>query len=189
MLDSIQYTADASDNVAAAIAITAGILQGHTPQRPAYWIHTSGAGIFTYLDTDAQTYGTKRDDIVFDDWDGIERILNLSDHAFHRDVDKIVLDAARDHADVLRAVIISPTTVYVRNTHLLQKAVGRGLCSQRSIQVYELARTTLMRGKAPYIGAEKAYGCHVHIQDLTDLFLRFFQAALTKEEGIWGRDA
>lgn len=104
-------TADAADNVPAATAIAAGILQGHSPQRPAYWIHTSGAGIFSYLDTDAQTYGTVRDDI-FDDWTGIQRILNIPDHAFHRDVDKIVLDAAGAHPDVIRAAIISPTTVY-----------------------------------------------------------------------------
>lgn len=71
----------------------------------------------------------------------------------------------------------------------MQKGVGRGPCSQRSRQVYELARTTLMRGKAPYIGAGKSYGCHVHIHDLSDLFLQFFQAAMDKAEGMWGADA
>ncbi|PWY81555.1 NAD(P)-binding protein [Aspergillus sclerotioniger CBS 115572] len=177
--DIIIHCADASDNVVAANAIVTGILQGHNPQKPAYWIHTSGAGIFSYLDTDAQTYGMARDD-VFDDWYGIQRILNIPDHAFHRNVDKIVLDAARAHPDVLRAAIISPTTVY---------GIGRGPCSQRSRQVYELARTALRRGKAPYISPGQSFGCNVHIHDLTDLYIRFFQAALDRTEGLWGSDA
>ncbi|PYI03977.1 NAD(P)-binding protein [Aspergillus sclerotiicarbonarius CBS 121057] len=177
--DIIIHCADASDNTGAATAIATGILQGHSAQRPAYWIHTSGAGIFSYLDTDAQTYGTARDD-VFDDWDGVQRILNIPDHAFHRDVDKIVLDAAGAHSDVLRAAVICPTTVY---------GIGRGPCSQRSRQVYELARTTLVRGKAPYISPGQSYGCNVHIRDLTDLFLRVFQAAVKGEKRMWGPDA
>lgn len=52
-----------------------------------------------------------------------------------------------------------------------------------------MARTTLMNGKAPYIGLGQSRGCNVHIHDLTDLFLRFFQAALNKTEGIWGSNA
>jgi nucleoside-diphosphate-sugar epimerase len=104
-------SADAADNLPAAKSIAAGIIQGHTPERPAYWLHTSGAGIFSYIDEDEKTYGLKRAKI-FDDWDGVKEIVSIPDHAFHRDVDKIVLEAAADHADVLRAAIISPVTVY-----------------------------------------------------------------------------
>jgi hypothetical protein len=49
---------------------------------------------------------------IFDDWDGVKEIVSIPDHAFHRDVDKIVLEAAGSHVDVLRAAIISPVTVY-----------------------------------------------------------------------------
>lgn len=70
-----------------------------------------------------------------------------------------------------------------------KKGVGRGPCSQRSRQVYELSRTILERGKAPYIGAGKSRGCNVHIHDLADMHLRFFQAAIDKADGMWGPDA
>lgn len=104
-------TADAADNPTAASAIAAGIIQGHTPERPAYWIHTSGAGIFSYLDEDEKRYGLVRDK-VFDDWDDIQEIISIPDHAFHRNVDKIVFEATAKHPDVLHAAIVSPTTVY-----------------------------------------------------------------------------
>ena len=55
--------------------------------------------------------------------------------------------------------------------------------------MYELARNTLGCGKAPYISPGQSYGCNVHIHDLTNLFGRFFQAALDKVGGIWGPDA
>lgn len=95
----------------AATAIAAGIVQGHTPDKPAYWIHISGAGIFSYLDEDEKTYGLARVKI-FNDWDGIQEILSMPDHAFHRDVDKIVLEATAKYPDVIRAAIVSPNTVY-----------------------------------------------------------------------------
>ncbi|KAJ6009198.1 hypothetical protein N7522_004214 [Penicillium canescens] len=174
--DIIIHSADAADNLPAAKSIAAGIIQGHTPERPAYWLHTSGAGIFSYIDEDEKTYGMKRAKI-FDDWNGVKEIVSIPDHAFHRDVDKIVLEAAGDYADVLRAAIISPVTVY---------GVGRGPCSQRSRQVYELAWTTLKRGKAPIIGAGESMGTNVHIHDLTDLFLLFVKGALEGNELLWG---
>ncbi|KAJ5766951.1 uncharacterized protein N7511_004567 [Penicillium nucicola] len=172
-------SADAADNLPAAKSIVAGIVQGHTPERPAYWLHTSGAGIFSYIDEDEKTYGMKRAKI-FDDWDGIKEIVSIPDHAFHRDVDKVVLEAAGAHADVLRAAIISPVTVY---------GVGRGPCSQRSRQVYELARTTIKWGKAPIIGLGESMGTNVHIHDLTDLFVLFVQGALDGNELLWGPES
>ena len=104
-------TADAADHPTAARAISAGAIQGHTPERPAYWIHTSGAGIFSYLDEDEKRYGLAGDK-VFDDWDGIHEITSIPEHAFHRNVDKIVFEATANHPDVLHAAIVSPTTVY-----------------------------------------------------------------------------
>lgn len=49
---------------------------------------------------------------MFDDWDGIQEIISIPDHAFHRNVDKIVFEATAKHPDVLHAAIVSPTTVY-----------------------------------------------------------------------------
>jgi hypothetical protein len=97
--------------VPAAQAILRGALERNNPTNPVYWIHTSGAGIFSYLDTDKGVYG-KRGEKVYDDWEGITEITSLPDHALHRDVDKIVLQAGAEHSRVLKTAIISPVTVY-----------------------------------------------------------------------------
>ncbi|OGM48620.1 hypothetical protein ABOM_001954, partial [Aspergillus bombycis] len=174
--DIIIHTADAADHVGAAQAILAGIVKGHTAERPAYWLHTSGAGIFSYIDTDTGTYGIRRDK-VYNDLEGINDILTIPDHAFHRNVDKIVLEAGEKYSSILKPAIISPTTVYGR---------GRGPCSQRSRQVYEMAKWTLERKKAPIIGNGESRGCDIHILDLTSLYELLFDAALSGHDGLWG---
>ena len=74
-------------------------------------MHISGAGIFSYLDEDEKTDGLARDKI-FNDWDDIGEILDIPNHAFHRKVDDLVLTATAKYSDVMRAAIVSPSTVY-----------------------------------------------------------------------------
>lgn len=110
-LTSILDTADASDHLHAAQAIIRGALEGHDEEHPVYLLHTSGTGILSFLDTENGVYGERRDKI-YDDLEGVQDILSFPDHAFHRDVDKFVLGAGAEHTKVLKAAIISPTTVY-----------------------------------------------------------------------------
>ncbi|KAE8153197.1 hypothetical protein BDV25DRAFT_137101 [Aspergillus avenaceus] len=177
--DIIIHTADSADHVQSAEAIRAGILKGHTADRPVYWLHTSGAGIFSYLDTDEGTYGIQREKI-YNYLDGIQDILTIPDHAFHRAVDKIALEAGEDYPHIVKTAIVSPTTVYGR---------GRGACSQRSRQVYELATRTLEQQNAPIIGEGKSIGCSIHIKDLTNLYGLLFDAALSNSSNLWGGEA
>lgn len=102
--------ADASDHVGSAKAIAAGLVAGHTRENPGYWLHTGGTGILTFEDSDSGEFGPS--DKVYDDWDGVEELLNLPDHAFHRNVDQIVLDAAAKYADVLKVALVCPPTIY-----------------------------------------------------------------------------
>lgn len=95
----------------AAKAIAAGLVAGHTKEKPGYWLHTGGTGILTFEDSDKGTFGNKSDK-VYDDWEEVEELLNLPDHAFHRNVDKLVLDAAVKHADVLKVALVCPPTIY-----------------------------------------------------------------------------
>jgi hypothetical protein len=37
-------TADSSDHEGAARAIAAGLAEGHTAEKPGYWLHTGGTG-------------------------------------------------------------------------------------------------------------------------------------------------
>lgn len=90
-----------------------------------YWLHTSGAGLFSFADTENKIYGEKGDKI-YDDMRDIQEITNFPDHAFHRDVDKVVLEAGANHPQVLKVAIISPVTVYGKTSRSM-------LCMEESI--------------------------------------------------------
>ncbi|GAA88672.1 nucleoside-diphosphate-sugar epimerase [Aspergillus luchuensis IFO 4308] len=161
-------------------AIAQGALEGHTEERPVYWLHTSGAGIFSFSDTENKVYGEKGEKI-YDDVQDIHEIVNFPDHAFHRDVDKAVLEAGSVRPGVLKTAIVSPVTVYGR---------GRGPCSQRSRQIYELAKLTIQRQKVPIIGRGLSFATDIHIEDLTSLYVILFEKALSKQDdGLWGPEA
>ncbi|KAJ6006786.1 hypothetical protein N7451_004730 [Penicillium sp. IBT 35674x] len=179
--DIVLHAADASDHAGAAKAIAAGLVAGHTEQNPGYWLHTGGTGILTFEDSDSGIYGNKSEK-VYDDWEGVEELLTLPDHAFHRNVDQLVLEAGAKHADVLKTALICPPTIYGR---------GRGPCSQRGRQVYELAKVTLQLQKGPIIGAGQSIWNNVHIHDLSDVYSLLVDAAIAgrTDDGLWGADA
>ncbi|KAF2753595.1 NAD(P)-binding protein [Pseudovirgaria hyperparasitica] len=176
------HTADASDHAGAARAIAEGILKGHSSENPGYYLHTSGTGILTYTDSEADRYGEPTDKI-YDDWENVDELTHLHDSAFHRDVDKIVLDAGIRHADVVKTAIVCPPTIY---------GAGRGPISSRSRQVPELAKCTLKLHKAPVVGSGKATWNNVHIHDLSELYLLLAEAAASSDNKhndhaqLWG---
>ncbi|KAL4893259.1 hypothetical protein BDV59DRAFT_201848 [Aspergillus ambiguus] len=179
--DIVLHTADASDHVGAANAIAAGLAAGHSKENPGYWLHTGGTGILTFADTDRGVFGD-RDEKVYDDWDRVDELTHLPDHAFHRNVDRIVLDAGVKHAGVVQTALVCPPTIYGR---------GRGPCSQRSRQAYELAKVTIQLQKGPIIGAGLSIWNNVHVHDLSDLFVLLVEAAVQgrSDDGLWGGNA
>ncbi|GAB1193872.1 hypothetical protein APSETT444_003107 [Aspergillus pseudonomiae] len=56
-------------------------------------------------------------------------------------------------------------------------------------QVYEMAKWTLQRKKAPIIGNGESCGCDIHILDLTSLYELLFDAALSGHGSLWGGEA
>ncbi|KAJ5140881.1 hypothetical protein N7448_004289 [Penicillium atrosanguineum] len=179
--DIVLHTADASDHADAAKAIATGLVAGHSKKNPGYWLHTGGTGILTFEDSDRNEFGNHSYK-VYDDWSGVEELLNLPDHAFHRNVDQLVLEAGTTHADVLKTALVCPPTIYGR---------GRGPCSQRGRQVYELANVTLRLQKGPIIGAGRSIWNNVHIHDLSDVYLLLVDAAIAgrTDDGLWGSKA
>jgi nucleoside-diphosphate-sugar epimerase len=133
----------------------------------------------TYQDTDADRWGQPPAYEPYNDLEGIDALTGLPDHAFHRNVDKIVLAAAEYPA--IKAAIICPPTIYGK---------GRGVGNTKSRQVYVMANMTLKRGKAPIIGTGKASMDDVHVHDLTDLYIKMVDAALNPkpevDQHIWG---
>lgn len=89
------------------------MVRGHTKENPGYWLHTGGTGILTFWDSrdDFKTMGTWSDR-QYNDLDRVDELTSLPDDAFHRNVDKIVLEAGQKHSDVLKTCIICPPTIY-----------------------------------------------------------------------------
>lgn len=51
-------------------------------------------------------------DREYDDLDRVNELTSLPDDAFHRNVDKIVLEAGSKHGDVVKTCILCPPTIY-----------------------------------------------------------------------------
>ncbi|GFN12470.1 nucleoside-diphosphate-sugar epimerase [Aspergillus tubingensis] len=179
--DIVLHTADASDHEGAANAIAKGLEKGHSKEKPGYWLHTGGTGILTFHDTDRNVFG-EGSDKVYDDWDGVDELLNLPEHAFHRNVDRVVLETAKAKGDVVKTALVCPPTIYGR---------GRGPVSVRGRQVYELAKVTLQLKKAPLIGDGKSIWNNIHIQDLSELYVLLVEAAVHGRDDpeLWGERA
>jgi hypothetical protein len=109
--NSLTDAADASDHEGAAKAIAEGIRSGHSKENPGYWLHTGGTGILTYQDSEADRLG-EWSEKEYNDWSGVDELTTLPDSAFHRNVDKVVLEAGTKYGDVVKTNIVCPPTIY-----------------------------------------------------------------------------
>lgn len=134
----------------------------------------------TYFDSkdDFAGLGTWSDK-EFNDLDGVSELTHLPDEAFHRNVDKIVLQCGSEDQDRVKTVVVCPPTIY---------GAGRGPASTRSRQAYELAKLILTNKFIPIIGAGQARWNNVHVADLADLFVLLVERAASKDLSgeIWG---
>ncbi|KAH7196384.1 uncharacterized protein B0J16DRAFT_325900 [Fusarium flagelliforme] len=180
--DIVIHTAESSDHQGAARAIGAGLQSTHSASNPGYWIHISGTGILCWYDMDNKRYGEgPLPEQAYDDLEGVDKVTSLPDTAFHRDVDKIVLEEAAKDPSAVKVAIVCPPTIY---------GTGRGPSNQRSRQIPGLAETTLEKGFGPIIGAGKTEWDNVHVHDLSSLLVLLSQRAASSttenEEEIWG---
>ena len=155
------------DHAGAAKAIIAGLAQS---QKETYLIHTTGTGILAFEDVESKTYGIRREK-VYDDWDGVDEVTSLPDAAAHRLVDKIVLAASKESANIHTA-IVCPPCIY---------GPGRGPDNQRSVQIYDMAKFTLSRHKGFVIEEGANLWTEVHVQDLSEIFSALVGAAIKPE--------
>jgi hypothetical protein len=65
----------------------------------------------TYADSDRGCHGESSEK-QYNDWEGVEELTSLPDRAFHRNVDKLVLDAGTQYPDVIKTALVCPPTVY-----------------------------------------------------------------------------
>ena len=140
-------------------------------------IHTSGTGILLFKDIERGIYGEASPEI-YDDWDGIKTVTSLQDNAPHRVVDKIVLAAGRENPALLKTAIVCPPTIYGK---------GRGPNNQRSQQLPDLAKYTLIEKHGLQIGAGKTFWTNVHVADLSKCYLLLVEAAVEgRGRATWG---
>ena len=111
--DIVLHAADASDHESAAKAIAAGMAAGHSRENPGFWLHTGGTGILTFTDANSGKLGEWTDK-EYNDWSGVEELTHLPNDAFHRNVDRIVLEAGEKEGDGVKTAIICPPTIYGR---------------------------------------------------------------------------
>ncbi|KAM5526269.1 hypothetical protein FOXYSP1_02313, partial [Fusarium oxysporum f. sp. phaseoli] len=181
--DIVIHTADSSDHQGAAKAIAAGLRSTHSSSNPGYWIHISGTGILCWYDMDNKRYGeAPLPEQAYNDLEGVDKVTSLPDTAFHRDVDKIVLDEAAKDPSAVKVAIVCPPTIY---------GTGRGPANQRSRQIPGLTETTLEKGFGPIIGAGETEWDNVHVHDLSNLILLLSERAASSdkqsdEQEIWG---
>lgn len=91
--------------------------------------------------------------------------------------------------DTIHEMFETATYLFIVLLFLLGR--GRGPCSQRGRQVYELAKMTLQVKKAPIIGSGQSIWNHVHIYDLSDVYALLVNAAIAgrTDDGLWGARA
>ena len=130
-----------------------------------------------YSDIDRKTCGEAASK-TYDDWDGIGEVTSLPDHAPHRNVDKIVIDAGDS---MVKTAVVCPPTIY---------GVGRGPGNQRSDQVPDMVKYTLERKQAFHVGAGENFGPNVSIRDLSSLYIKLVEAAAAENGGnaTWNRE-
>jgi nucleoside-diphosphate-sugar epimerase len=151
------------DHEGSATAIIKGLSSRSTP---GYIIHTSGTGILTVGDVQANRYGVE-DSKIYDDWDNVDEVTSLPDNAWHRNVDKIILAASKSAPNIKTAIVCPPTI----------SGPGRGPGNTFSDQWYFMCKAFIQRGYAFTIGQGKNVWTKVHVHDLSKLYLTLIEEA------------
>lgn len=173
-------TAD-NDHTASIAAIVRGLSRldpqlEHMAPKNRYLIHTSGTSIL--LD-EAFGRGTETAHLYDDGPRRFELIHDLSDDAWHRDVDKLVLLPNELHRpEHVHVAIVCPPCVYGR---------GTGTGKIVSWQLPQMVKHFIKRGKGFTVDKGDAVWGNVHVQDLADIYSRLFALALKEndDERVW----
>lgn len=159
------------DHEASAHAISRGMAQAG---KPVYWIHTSGTLILAVESMGKKCWGEELSK-VYNDLDGVHELVTMPDHAAHRVVDKIVLATSAANPNV-KTAIVCPPTIY---------GPGRGPDNQRSHQAYYATRDILKRKGGFLAGKGQNVWHMVHVQDLSDLYLKIGESAVSNGPATW----
>jgi nucleoside-diphosphate-sugar epimerase len=174
-------SAGSADDIPGTTSILTAAATPKASGRPTYYIHISGTASLAYEAAEGQSrYGK-----VYDDWEGLDELLDLPKEAIHRDVDELVLNASKGESKgqegvSLKTAIVSPPAIC---------GTGRGPVSQRGMMGPFVASSILKRGYG-YLPQSTAQWDFVHLHDLTELNLLLVLAAAQEDGGkaTWNQE-
>ncbi|GMG12950.1 unnamed protein product [Aspergillus oryzae] len=166
-----------SNHLASATAIAQGLTESKR-QKPV-WIQISGASLLSGPDITANAYGEPRSQ-EFNDLQGISEIRSIITSSPKRAVDNLLLKLFATNPHVRTAIIYGPL-IYGR---------GRGPVNQRSIQLPDLAKSTIQHGHGLQVGRGLSCWSNVHVSDIAQLVLKLTQEALSNSQNpsIWNEN-
>ena len=156
-------SAASADDVSGTTSICRAAAKEKGSGRPTYYIHVSGTGLLTHQ----ADKGQPRHGKIYNDWEGLPDLINFPAEAPHRNVDQIVLEAAKANPTTLRTAIVCPPVIY---------GPGRGPVNERAMITPLTVASMIKRGQG-YLPTGDAAWHHVHVHDLSDLFIRLIRAA------------
>lgn len=159
-----------SDHEPSLNAIIAGLKRR---QQPGYLLHLSGTGIVS--DWASETYLGRLSAKVWSDADAasLSEIRNLPNHALHRNTEKMLHQAVREHGDKVHVAIVCPPDIYGR---------GKGLVKTQSALIPMFVNESKKLGSVFYYGEGSNTRSWVHIDDLMRLYLRVVEVAARNEQ-------
>ncbi|KAF4612137.1 hypothetical protein D9613_004521 [Agrocybe pediades] len=172
--NDVVFSTTDSDDHEAIIATLKGMKKRHdaTGSVPIL-IHTSGTG---FLIDDAK--GLYATETIYDDLKS-DQINALPDTQFHRNIDLEILRA--DEAGYIKSYIVLPSTIWGISDGPLVK---KGIQNPISMQVPQLIRASLARGRAGMVGEGKNIWPDVNIDEVADLYVVLFNAIRANHNGV-----
>ncbi|OMP84377.1 hypothetical protein BK809_0000384 [Diplodia seriata] len=175
----------ATSHLPSVKAIHEGLKKHRDASKPAYWLQISGATLLACGEIASKTFGEppSPSSATYADLDS-SAIWAQAKQYPSRTVDNYIREIAEEEggsSGIQTALLVGPIIF----------GAGRGPGNRRSIQIPELARTAVRRGKAWQVGRGLAEWDHVHVRDLSDITVRLVERAVQgggADQGVWGRD-
>ncbi|KNG88522.1 hypothetical protein ANOM_003243 [Aspergillus nomiae NRRL 13137] len=165
-----------SNHLPSATAIAQGLTESKR-QKPV-WIQISGASLLSGPDITANAYGEPRSQ-EFNDLQGISEIRNIITSSPKRAVDNLLLSLSARNPHVRTAIIYGP----------LIYGQGRGPVNQRSIQLPDLAKSTIQHGHGLQVGRGLSCWSNIHVSDIAQLVVKLTQeASNSRNASLWNEN-
>jgi hypothetical protein len=145
--------------------------------KPGHMIYMSGASLLLDPGIQMDRFG-ETCERIWDDLDGKEEVLTRLRENLQREGDDYILTIRPE--EIKTALIVTPI-IY---------GMGNGPVHRQSVQIPELARLTLQRGRGFQIGKGLNRWSNIHINDLSSLVLKMGEEAIDGDESksLWNLD-